>query len=49
MKNKLIELNFDDKSKVNGGGFLYDVYRITVAEGRDFIKGFKEGLQRGIF
>lgn len=29
--------------ELNGGGFLYDLYRILKEEGEDFVKGFREG------
>ncbi len=49
MKNKIIEIDKKDAAKINGGGLLYDLYKIVVEEKDDFIKGFKEGLKKGIF
>lgn len=49
MKNNLIEFDSKEAAIINGGGWLYDLYKIVVVEKDDFVKGFKEGLNKGIF
>lgn len=29
---------------IHGGGLFYDIYRVVVAEGEDFVQGFLDGL-----
>ncbi|MEM8509689.1 MAG: hypothetical protein AAF717_17790 [Bacteroidota bacterium] len=49
MDNNLKKINLDEAMATNGGGWLYDLYRIVLEEKDDFIKGFKDGLNNGIF
>ncbi|MBO0340899.1 hypothetical protein [Flagellimonas profundi] len=49
MNFKLKELNSKELADINGGGWLYDTYRIVVEEAGDFVKGFKDGLENGLF
>lgn len=47
--NDLVEISKTEALATNGGGWLYDLYRIVVEEKDDFVKGFNEGLNKGIF
>ena len=49
MDNNLNELTASEQQTLNGGGLLYDLYRIAVAEKDDFVKGFNNALKNGIF
>ncbi|MCR9066831.1 MAG: hypothetical protein NXI00_22865 [Cytophagales bacterium] len=49
MNSELKELNVKELTDINGGGILYDIYRIIVEERDDFIKGFKDGMENGLF
>jgi hypothetical protein len=49
MKNNLIALHGKEATEINGGGGLYDLYKIIVEEADDFVEGFKYGLKNGIF
>jgi len=49
MKNNFIELEKNELININGGGIIYDIYRIIKEEGEDFAKGFKDGLNKGAF
>ena len=49
MNSKLIEIDSNESSTINGGGWLYDFYKIIVEEKDDFVSGLKEGLEKGIF
>ncbi|UJH66960.1 hypothetical protein [Allomuricauda sp. SCSIO 65647] len=48
MENNMIELSSKEAVELNGGGWLYDLYRIVMAEANDFVGGFKDGLNNGI-
>jgi len=43
------ELTVKELTDINGGGWLYDVYRIVLEESADFADGFKDGLENGLF
>lgn len=45
----LIELKKNETQEVNGGGWLYDIYRIIVEEKDDFVAGLHGGYNKGIF
>ncbi|MEO0570335.1 MAG: hypothetical protein AAF039_01435 [Bacteroidota bacterium] len=49
MDNNLNELTLGELQVLNGGGWLYDLYRIVVSERDDFVNGFNDGLKNGIF
>lgn len=49
MKNKLTEIENSELMMINGGGWLYDLYRIIVEEKDDFVAGFKDGFNNGAF
>ncbi len=49
MKYNLTEIDKKSAAQINGGGWLYDLYKIVVEEKDSFVKGFKEGLEKGIF
>lgn len=48
MKNKVVEIDNQEAVAINGGGWLYDLYRIVVEEKDDFVKGFNESFKNGI-
>lgn len=45
----LIELKDCETQQLNGGGWLYDLYRIVLAEKDDFLAGVEKGYKKGIF
>ncbi len=47
MKNNVVEINKREAAAINGGGILYDAYRIFVEEKDDFFKGLKAGFKNG--
>ncbi len=47
MKNNVVEINKREAAAINGGGVLYDVYRIVVEEKDDFFNGLKAGFKNG--
>ncbi len=49
MKNSWTELKSSDLKAIDGGGYIYDLYRIYVAEEGDFASGFARGFTRGFF
>ncbi len=49
MKNRLIEIEDNELQLINGGGWLYDLYRIIIEEKDDFVAGFKDGYNNGAF
>ncbi|WP_276391519.1 hypothetical protein [Eudoraea chungangensis] len=49
MKHNIIELNTEENLAVNGGGIIYDLYRIYMAEEPYIWQGFKKGLNKGFF
>ncbi|MGB5170851.1 hypothetical protein [Eudoraea sp.] len=49
MKLNIIELDKKEAAKINGGGWLYDMYKIYVAEEPYIWAGFKKGLNKGFF
>jgi len=49
MKSQLVELDNKEALGINGGGWLYDLYRIILEEKDDFVEGVKEGLNNSPF
>ncbi len=45
MKINLVEISKKEAATLNGGGILYDIYRIAVEEKEDFVKGLKAGFK----
>ncbi len=49
MKYNLIEIDNNEAATINGGGWLYDLYRIIVEEKDDFLEGLNAGFNKGFF
>ena len=44
IETQLTELKPSELLAVNGGGLWFDIYKILAAEGKDFVRGFMDGL-----
>ena len=49
MKSNLTEINSEEALQINGGGLIKDIYDIILAETDDFVKGFKNAYNNGVF